>query len=65
MRHFRESMQNTMTLCQYSVRAFTHPEVDAIEEYDDQAPSPPTSSWRPCSSTPAIPQAPSANGPRN
>lgn len=36
MRYFRESMQNTMSLCQYNVRAFTHPEIDALEEYDDQ-----------------------------
>ncbi|OIJ87133.1 hypothetical protein [Streptomyces colonosanans] len=40
MRYFRESMQNTMTLCRYNVRAFTHPEIDAIEEYDDQVPLP-------------------------
>ncbi|MEU3656504.1 hypothetical protein AB0E67_27585 [Streptomyces sp. NPDC032161] len=35
MRYFRESMQGTMSLCQYNVRPFTHAEVDAIEEYDD------------------------------
>jgi hypothetical protein len=35
MRYFRESMQNTMGLCQYNVRPFTHPEIDAVEEYDD------------------------------
>lgn len=35
-RYFRKSMQNNMGLCQYNVRPFTHPEVDAIEEYDDQ-----------------------------
>ncbi len=40
MRCFRESMQNTMSLCQYNVRAFTHPEIDALEEYDDQVPLP-------------------------
>nr|CAI60004.1 putative recombination protein [Streptomyces tenjimariensis] len=40
MRYFRESMQNTMSLCQYNVRAFTAPEIDAIEEYDDQVPFP-------------------------
>ncbi|TGG78492.1 hypothetical protein [Streptomyces albus] len=40
MRYFRESMQRTMSLCQYNVRAFTGPEIDAIEEYDDQVPDP-------------------------
>jgi hypothetical protein len=40
MRYFRESMQNNMSLCQYNVRAFTDPEVDALEEYDDQVPLP-------------------------
>ncbi|MFH8534956.1 hypothetical protein ACH4GE_42080 [Streptomyces tendae] len=40
MRCFRESMQNTMGICQYNVRPFTHPEIDAIEEYDDQVPVP-------------------------
>lgn len=40
MRYFRESMQNTMSLCQYNVRAFTNSEIDAIEEYDDQVPVP-------------------------
>lgn len=40
MRYFRESMQNTMGLCQYNVRAFTDSEIDAIEEYDDQVPVP-------------------------
>jgi hypothetical protein len=40
MRYFRKSMQNTMSLCQYNVRAFTHPEIDAIEEYDDHVPLP-------------------------
>lgn len=38
MRYFRESMQNNMGLCQYNVRPFTDPEVDAIEEYDDRVP---------------------------
>lgn len=33
---FRESLQNIMSLCQYNVRPFTQPEVEAIEEYDDQ-----------------------------
>ncbi|MEU5498004.1 hypothetical protein [Streptomyces griseofuscus] len=36
MRYFRTSMQNTMGLCQYNVTPFTGPEIDAIEEYDDQ-----------------------------
>ncbi|MFH9426430.1 hypothetical protein [Streptomyces sp. NPDC017529] len=40
MRYFRESLQNTMGLCQYNVQPFTDPEVDAIEEYDDQVPVP-------------------------
>ncbi|MFH8797667.1 hypothetical protein [Streptomyces sp. NPDC017941] len=40
MRYFRESMQNTMGLCQYNVRPFTGLEIDALEEYDDQLPSP-------------------------
>ncbi|MGV9895812.1 hypothetical protein [Streptomyces tendae] len=40
MRYFRESMQNTMSICQYNVRPLTHPEIDAIEEYDDQVPFP-------------------------
>ncbi|MFD7552482.1 hypothetical protein [Streptomyces sp. NPDC059816] len=31
-------MQNVMGLCQYNVRAFTQPEIDAIEEYDFQVP---------------------------
>ncbi|MGV9348993.1 hypothetical protein ACWDSD_30110 [Streptomyces spiralis] len=29
-----------MSLCQYNVRAFTDPEIDTIEEYDDQVPRP-------------------------
>ncbi|MFC7818650.1 hypothetical protein ACFUTR_28920 [Streptomyces sp. NPDC057367] len=40
MRYFRESMQNTMSICQYNVRPFTHAEIDAIEEYDDHVPAP-------------------------
>ncbi|MFK8851115.1 hypothetical protein [Streptomyces sp. Ac-502] len=40
MRYFRKSLQNILGLCQYNVRAFTNPEVDAIEEYDDQVPVP-------------------------
>lgn len=40
MRYFRESMQTTMSLCQYGVRCFTAPELDAIEEYDDHVPAP-------------------------
>lgn len=40
MRYFRESMQNAMSLCQYHVKPFTHPEIDAIEDYDDHVPRP-------------------------
>lgn len=35
-RHFRESMESTLDLCQYNVRAFTDPELDALEEYDEK-----------------------------
>ncbi|GHH25987.1 hypothetical protein [Streptomyces rubradiris] len=34
--YFRDSLANALSLCQYNVRAFTRPEIDAIYEYDDK-----------------------------